>query len=234
VNGSKILLAGAAAFFAAFSVGPLSTVARADDSEAGRRLFNEGGVPPCAVCHILADAEAKGEVGPDLDDFKPTLEQLRAAVTTGIGVMPAYEESLSTDEIETVSRYVAAVAGTKQGAAAPADAAASGGVTDVAGDAKAGEAVFKKCRSCHSVDKGGPNRAGPSLFGIVGGPVAGVKTYKYSPALTAYGGEWTHERLTAFLAKPKAEVPKTKMSFAGLKKEKELADIIAYLATLHD
>lgn len=81
------------------------------DREAGRTIFNETAQPQCALCHVLADAEAEGKVGPNLDELQPDMDQVRAAVTSGVGVMPAFEGTLSEEEIETVSTYVADVAG---------------------------------------------------------------------------------------------------------------------------
>ena len=99
--------AGAALFLALL---PMTAQAGPDaDLKAGRAIFNETAVPTCSVCHSLADAGAEGEVGPNLDDFKPTVDQVRAAVTSGIGVMPAFDESLTEDQIETVALYVATV-----------------------------------------------------------------------------------------------------------------------------
>lgn len=96
----------------------VTTAAHADELDAGRAIFAETSVPTCSVCHSLTDAGAAGEVGPNLDDFKPTFEQVRAAVTSGIGVMPAYGEILTADEIEAVSKYVAEVTGGANGAPA--------------------------------------------------------------------------------------------------------------------
>ncbi|MGR3464495.1 SorU family sulfite dehydrogenase c-type cytochrome subunit [Limimaricola sp.] len=81
------------------------------DLDAGRAIFNETAAPPCGVCHALADAGAEGAVGPDLDEFAPSFEQVRAAVTSGIGVMPAFEETMTPEQIDTVATYVAAVTG---------------------------------------------------------------------------------------------------------------------------
>ncbi|WOI55502.1 cytochrome c [Palleronia sp. LCG004] len=79
--------------------------------EDGRAIFSETSQPQCALCHVLADADATGKVGPNLDELKPDVDQVRAAVTSGVGVMPAFADTLSEEEIETVSTYVAEVAG---------------------------------------------------------------------------------------------------------------------------
>ncbi|SHL42714.1 c-type cytochrome [Roseibium suaedae] len=102
------------------------------------------------------------------------------------------------------------------------------------GDAAKGEKVFKKCAACHAVGEGAKNKVGPELNGIVGRTTASVADYKYSPAMKEKGDEghvWTAEELDTYLANPKGMVPKTKMAFAGLKKEDERADVIAYLKT---
>ncbi|MBO9450778.1 cytochrome c family protein [Tropicibacter sp. R16_0] len=96
------------------------------------------------------------------------------------------------------------------------------------GDAKAGKKVFKKCKACHTV-KEGKNKVGPTLYGIVDAPAGQVEGFKYSPALLESGLTWDAETLKAFLTKPKELVPSNKMSFAGLKKEQQIDDLIAYL-----
>ena len=101
------------------------------------------------------------------------------------------------------------------------------------GDAAKGEQVFKKCMACHTAnDK--TNKVGPHLVGIVGRPVASVEGYKYSESMTAHAATvavWDEAALNAYLENPKAIVPKSKMAFAGLKKEDERADLIAFLKT---
>ncbi len=101
-------------------------------------------------------------------------------------------------------------------------------------DLTKGERTFKTCAGCHTIESGAMNKAGPNLYGIVGQPVAAVDGFNYSKALTEYGGEWTLERLDAFLTKPRAEVKGTKMGYAGLKKVEDRANLIAYLNTFSD
>lgn len=99
------------------------------------------------------------------------------------------------------------------------------------GDAAAGESVFRKCQACHVVDQE-QNRVGPHLVGIINRPVASVDGFKYSNAMQEYAGTqatWTAEALTAYLADPRGVVKGTRMAFAGLKKEQEVADVIAFL-----
>lgn len=99
-------------------------------------------------------------------------------------------------------------------------------------DLAAGEKLTKKCASCHTFDDGGANKVGPNLFNIVEFPVGGHSGFKYSGAMAEHGGTWSYDSLNKFLAKPKDYVPGTKMAFAGLKKTKDRANLIAYLRTL--
>ena len=97
------------------------------------------------------------------------------------------------------------------------------------GDIDSGEVIFKKCAACHSINKGGQNKIGPALYNVVGRTVGGLTDYKYSKTLASYGKEWTFEELNGFLKKPASYLKGTKMSYAGLRKEKDRASMIKYL-----
>jgi cytochrome c len=99
-------------------------------------------------------------------------------------------------------------------------------------DVKAGEQIAKKCAVCHTFDKGGANKIGPNLNGIVGEDIAKGKGYEFSQALQAKHGKWDVETLNAWLYKPQDFAKGTKMTFAGLPKAKDRADIVAYLESL--
>ncbi|MCB8821707.1 c-type cytochrome [Microvirga rosea] len=120
------------------------------------------------------------------------------------------------------------------GAAAPAAAAQPLPVLLAKADPAKGQAAAKKCQACHSFEKGGPNKVGPDLFGVVGRPVASHEGFNYSGALKAKGGNWTYEDLDHFINNPKQYVPGTLMAFAGIAKPEERADILAYLRSLSD
>ena len=97
------------------------------------------------------------------------------------------------------------------------------------GNVTHGEKVFKKCAACHSIVKGGSNKIGPALWGTLGRKAGSISGYKYSKAMIAYGKVWSFEEMNGFLIKPKAWIKGTKMSFAGLKNEKERAAVILFM-----
>ena len=92
-----------------------------------------------------------------------------------------------------------------------------------------GAKIFKKCAACHSIAQGGSNKIGPALWGVFGRNAGSVSGYKYSKAMAAHGKPWTFEEMNGFLIKPKDWIKGTKMSFAGLKNEKERAAVILYM-----
>ena len=92
-----------------------------------------------------------------------------------------------------------------------------------------GAKVFKKCAACHSIAKGGANKIGPALWGVIGRKAGAVPNYKYSKALVAHGKAWSFEEMNGFLIKPKDWIKGTKMSFAGLKKAEDRAAVILYM-----
>ena len=102
----------------------------------------------------------------------------------------------------------------------------------ISGDAKAGKKAFRKCKACHQV-KEGRNATGPTMFGVFGRTAGTVEGFRYSEAMAASGLIWDAATLQAFLSDPKGTLPGTSMSFAGLKKEKDLTNVIAYLASLN-
>ena len=106
------------------------------------------------------------------------------------------------------------------------------GTAAYAGDAAKGEKVFKKCKSCHLVDKE-KNKTGPHLVGLLGREAASVDSFKkYSKAMKSSGIIWDAETLDGYLENPKKYLKGTKMAFAGLKKEKDRQNIIAYFESL--
>ena len=117
--------------------------------------------------------------------------------------------------------------------AAPAQGAAAGpdfAVVLAAADAAAGEKTFGKCKACHKID--GSNGIGPHLDGVIARLPGTVDGFGYSDAMKAVTEPWTPEHLNSFLTAPKAVVPGTKMSFAGMPKVEDRANVIAYLETL--
>ena len=92
-----------------------------------------------------------------------------------------------------------------------------------------GAKVFKKCAACHSITKGGGNKIGPALWGVIGRKAGSISDYKYSKAMAARGKNWSFEEMNNFLIKPKDWIKGTKMAFAGLKNEKDRAAVILYM-----
>jgi cytochrome c len=98
-----------------------------------------------------------------------------------------------------------------------------------------GQATAKQCQACHTFQKGGPNRVGPNLWNIVGDERGKERGgFNFSSAMKKKGGKWTFEELNKFLQDPRGYIPGTNMTFAGLKRDQQRADVIDYLRTLSD
>lgn len=121
--------------------------------------------------------------------------------------------------------------------AAPAAAEPTKSMAEVFASANAanGPAVFRQCATCHTINKGGANGAGPNLFGIIGRGHASTPGFNYSAAMRAKASEpWTLEAMYAFITNPRRAVPGTTMSFAGIRSEQQRADLMAYLREQSD
>ncbi len=125
--------------------------------------------------------------------------------------------------------FPAVITGITAAALVPALLAAQASQT---GNATHGGQLFLQCRACHSVDRGAASSVGPNLAGVVGRKAASLPGYDYSAVLAKSGLTWTPETLDSFLKRPSADVPGTKMGFAGVASPQARADIIAYLATI--
>jgi len=150
-----------------------------------------------------------------------------------------YGSHLAGNALIHVEHVTPAMATTTEDTPAKEEAAAPAEEMDLAAlladaDPAAGKKAFSKCKACHTVDQGGKNKVGPNLWDIVGKAKAGVGGFKYSGSFTDLAREWTYGDLDAFLAKPKEFAPGTKMTFAGMKKAKDRAAVIAYLRSLSD
>ena len=99
---------------------------------------------------------------------------------------------------------------------------------------EAGLKLSKKCTACHSLKSGGPNGVGPTLWNIVNAPKASIEGYSYSNGLSSIGGSWTIQDLNMWLKSPKKYAPGNKMSFAGLRKTKDRANMVAFLNSISD
>ncbi|KAL6060871.1 Cytochrome c [Balamuthia mandrillaris] len=99
------------------------------------------------------------------------------------------------------------------------------------GSVDKGEKLFKaRCTQCHTINKGGPHKQGPNLYGLLGRKSGTVPGYKYTKANQDAGITWTEDTLFNYLENPKKYIPKTKMAFPGFKSEADRADVVAYLA----
>lgn len=184
--------------------------------------------PPLPDPSAAAPAATQTAATAESTDAAATDSTTAGGEVTGAPAATGAAETPPAAEGETAGETSAAAA-TEQTASGPSLAALLAGA-----DLAAGEKIAKRCVTCHSFAKDGANKVGPNLWGIVGAPHAHRADYNYSPAMKSAGGVWTYEALDAYLTTPRAVVPGTKMTFAGLKDAKQRADLIAWLRTLSD
>lgn len=152
------------------------------------------------------------------------------ALTVALAIGIVINEATHSDHLATNAYKVDVLEGAAPTTAAPEKPTIEPvGPLLASADVAAGEKGFKRCATCHTFDKGGANKVGPNLFGVVGGAKGGTSGFAYSDALKAMAGSWTYEELNAFLTKPKDFLPGTKMTFAGIKKPQDRANIIAFM-----
>lgn len=131
--------------------------------------------------------------------------------------------------------FVIEAAATPGAAPAAAEEAKPIGVLLASANPDEGAKIAKKCAACHDFTKGGPNKVGPNLWGVVNRPIAEHEGFSYSAALSEKKGQnWDFDHLNHFLTSPKAYAAGTKMTFAGISKDAERADVIDYLRSLSD
>jgi cytochrome c len=157
-----------------------------------------------------------------------------AVLATGLAIVGLRELSAGvfTPEHPAKAGYVVEVAEEGGDAGAVADTPPDWGTVLATADVKAGEATFAKCKSCHSIQEGGPNGTGPDLWGVAGRKPGTHGGFAYSPAMTDFGAKqptWDYDHLYEFIKGPQKYIAGTKMTFVGIKKQDERINLIAYL-----
>lgn len=156
-----------------------------------------------------------------------------AALATGLAILGLQQLSAGVFAPEPAKKagYAVAVA-EETGGAAAVELPPDWGTVLPAADVAAGEAIFAKCHSCHSIEAGGANGTGPNLNGIVGHKPGSHAGFAYSAGMTEFGSKqavWDYDHLDQFLKGPQKYIAGTKMTFVGLKKQEDRINIIAYL-----
>ena len=165
---------------------------------------------------------------------------IAAVLTAGIIAMLSGFVAHLLVQPQELAQHAYPVVGATPAEAPPAEAAAAeapgpGSVLPLlaAADVAAGQKMSRKCTACHTLEEGGAKKIGPNLWNLVGRAIASVDGFKYSKSLQEMSGDaWSYENLDGFLGNPKGWAPGTKMSFAGLKKIQDRANLIAYLRSL--
>ena len=158
-----------------------------------------------------------------------------AVLATGLAIVGLREISSGVFAPHPVEKpgYAIEVAEEAGAGGAAAEAPIDWGTVLPTADVKAGEAVFAKCKSCHTIEAGGANGTGPNLHGILGKKSGQHAGFAYSPVMIEHGthGVWTFQETSEFLKAPQKHLPGTKMTFVGLKKAEDRINLLAYLNT---
>ena len=158
-----------------------------------------------------------------------------AVLATGLAIVGLREISSGVFAPHPVEKpgYAIEVAEEAGAGGGAAEAPIDWGTVLPTADVKAGEAVFAKCKSCHTIEAGGANGTGPNLHGILGKKSGQHAGFAYSPAMIEHGthGVWTFEETSEFLKAPQKHLSGTKMTFVGLKKAEDRINLLAYLNT---
>jgi cytochrome c len=157
-----------------------------------------------------------------------------AVLATGLAIVGLRELSSGVFSQEKVEKpgYAVEVVEDSGGGAAVADVPPDWGTVLPTADVAAGEAVFQKCKSCHSAEQGGPNGTGPDLWGVEGRKPGSHAGFAYSAAMTEFGSKqpvWDYEHIYEFVKNPQKYLPGTKMTFVGLKQQQDRINVIAFL-----
>jgi cytochrome c len=160
---------------------------------------------------------------------------LMVGLRTGIELFyPKGDENLSKGQIVVASAPTPSASPASGTSAPPAQQDPPVNTLLVSASADAGQNAMKQCATCHAWTKGGGNKVGPNLYGVVGRDIGKEPGFSYSSALEKKGGKWTFDELYDWIKNPKAFIPGNKMGFAGVKDPKERANIIAFLDKQND
>ncbi|MGF1462557.1 MAG: c-type cytochrome [Maricaulaceae bacterium] len=165
------------------------------------------------------------------DAAEETVEEAIEATDDAAEDVADAAEDATEEVIETADDVVETVEETTEAAAAPAPGSEIGRLV-AAADVSAGERVAGRCKACHTVAEGAPNRVGPNLWNVVGRTSGSVEGFRYSAAMKNFGEVWTVEQLYEYLENPRGIVQGTTMAFGGIKDETDRANLVAYLRSL--
>jgi cytochrome c2 len=219
-----------------------TAVAEAEAAEAGEAEVAAADAPAESEETAVVEAEADEAAEADAAAAEAPAQSEEVAAVEAEETVVAEAETDQAAEMETAAADVPAeseeAAVAEAEAEAPAAEAAGGASPMVemvaAADPSDGERLFRQCAACHVADQGGANRVGPGLWGVFGADIASHDGFNYSDALQGIEGDWTVDKLNAYLENPRGFAPGNRMAFAGLRSEEDRAAMIAYLHSLSE